>query len=142
MLNGAEGNSQPSWAERENEIVPYSGEGETGPVVPVNPPEETENQAYISEEEKNKRESEDIEYKYEKYLFAYYCRSYKGRLYLILSSNELNRKKVKKIVNFEECMGKTFGNLYVVIFIDENNKQIDVVRKYISENIKNICEIA
>lgn len=81
------------------------------------------------------------EYRYDRYVFAYYCKNYKGQKFLILSECELERKRVKKIVFWGGGVGATFYDSCVVLFVDENNKQIDVVREYISKNIKNICEI-
>jgi len=80
------------------------------------------------------------EYKYEKYLFAYYCKDYKGNEFLILSECELDKKRVKRIANIGGGIGVTLYDSCVVILIDESNKQIDDIKKHISEKIKNVYE--
>jgi len=81
------------------------------------------------------------EYRYDTYLFAYYCKHYKGQLFLVLSECELERKQVKRIVFWGGGIGATFYDSCVIIYIDENNKQIGEVKKHISENVKNIYKI-
>ena len=80
-------------------------------------------------------------YSYENYKFAYYCRNYKKQLFLIFSEEEIDKKRVKKIVAYGGGLGLTFYDSCVVIFIDHNNKQIDIIKEYISKTISDIHEV-
>lgn len=86
------------------------------------------------------KKSKKVSYSYDDYLYAYYCKNYKGQMFLILSESNLERKRVKSIVSYGGGVGATFYDSCVVIFIDESNKQIDDIKKHISEKIKNVYE--
>lgn len=74
---------------------------------------------------------------YEDYLYAYYSRSYKAALYLVLSEKHLDFKQIKRVINITTRFGKTVVENCVVIYLDEN-KSADLIKQLISERIVNI----
>lgn len=89
----------------------------------------------------NGKNQKNVEHRYRDYPFAYYCKNYRGQVYLILSECELERKRVKRIVSYGGNFGRTFYDSCIVVLIDQSNKQINIVKKYIVENIKNVYVI-
>lgn len=95
----------------------------------------TNNAVYIKHDNKSKI----MEYRYEDYPFAYYCKSYKGWMYLILSPCEIDKKKAKSIAHLS---GETTQyDSCVIISLNESSENEDIIRKLIHENVKKVYEV-
>lgn len=76
-------------------------------------------------------------YYYADYLYAYYCRDYKARLYLVLSTERKMFKNIKKITNHASCLERTVVGKCVVIFLD-NSKNREQIKELIGEKVLNV----
>lgn len=79
---------------------------------------------------------------YQKILSGYYCRSYRGNLYLVLSLELLTEKQVKKMVNRSVWLNSVYIHNAVLILINNANKEEKVlIKEVVSEKIPSIMEI-
>ena len=77
---------------------------------------------------------------WEKFICAYYARSYKGHLYLVLSPEELAPKQVMQYINKGACLSKLSVGLVVVIHIDVMQNTLQV-REFIRNKVLKVNEL-
>lgn len=79
---------------------------------------------------------------YQNLPYGYYCRSYRGHLFLVLSPETLCEKQIRKIVNRSARLEKVIIDNAVVIFINNGRKEEKLrMKKIISEKISFVRDV-
>lgn len=79
---------------------------------------------------------------YQKFLSGYYCRSYRGHLYLVLSPELLTEKQVKKMVNRSVWLNTVYIHNAVLLLIHNASKEEKIlIKEIVSEQIPSIMVI-
>ena len=68
--------------------------------------------------------------------YAYYKRSYKGHVYLVLSADELNRDQVKKLVSKGANFSKICFDNALVIYLDFTSKHKAKINSIVKQNVE------
>ncbi len=79
---------------------------------------------------------------YQKYLYGYYCRSYRGHLYLVISSVLLQEKQIKKLLNRSVWLNAILVKDTAVILLNNISKKDRLlIREIISKKLSFVKEL-